>query len=94
MIDRDPTFAHHLFKIAQAQRVCHVPTHAQQHHVQRIVQPLQHFGYRRTQRFHCRSTSFCKVPPHTSLRYRNRTRLPQALTRRLHMVGNVLRRQR
>jgi formate/nitrite transporter FocA (FNT family) len=43
------------FKIAQAQRVCHVPTHAHQHYLERIVQPPQHFGYRRTQRFHCRS---------------------------------------
>src|ERR1700729_3839890 len=43
------------FKIAQAQRVCHVPTHAHQHYLERIVQSLQHFGYRRTQRFNCRS---------------------------------------
>ena len=50
MIHLDPALGHHFLEVAQAQRVRHVPAHAQQDHVQRIVQPLQHLPYASGQR--------------------------------------------
>ena len=44
MIDRDTALGHHLFKITQTERVGDVLPHAQQHHIERIVQALQHPG--------------------------------------------------
>jgi hypothetical protein len=38
MIDRDTALGHHLFKITQTERVGDVPPHAQQHHIERIVE--------------------------------------------------------
>lgn len=49
----------------QARRVSDVPAHVDQHNLERGVQALQHFGYRRTQRFHCRShhsVTFRSIP--------------------------------
>ena len=40
VIDDDAALSHHLFNVAQAQRVGRVPAHADQHHLQRVVQPL------------------------------------------------------
>src|ERR1700694_1624434 len=50
MIDRDTALGHHLFKITQTERVGDVPPHAQQHHIERIVQALQHPGDARSKR--------------------------------------------
>src|ERR1700688_4835411 len=50
MIDRDTALGHHLFKITQTERVGDVPPHAQQHHIERIVQTLQHPGDARSKR--------------------------------------------
>src|SRR5229473_7352455 len=50
MIDRDTALGHHLFKITQTERVGDVPPHAQQHHIDRIVEALQHPGDARSKR--------------------------------------------
>ncbi|RKT20821.1 hypothetical protein B0G69_4167 [Paraburkholderia sp. RAU2J] len=50
MVHLETAFRHHLFQIAQAQRVRHVPPHAQQNHLQWVVQSLQHLGDPRRQR--------------------------------------------
>src|SRR5258708_22372747 len=50
MIDRDTALGHHLFKITQTERVGDVPSHAQQHHIDRIVEALQHPGDARSKR--------------------------------------------
>jgi hypothetical protein len=42
MINEYASLLHHLFEIAQTQRVGDVPAHAQQHDVQRKSQPLDH----------------------------------------------------
>jgi hypothetical protein len=44
VIDRSPALGHHLFEMTQAQRIRHVPVNAEQHHVQRIMQPFEHFS--------------------------------------------------
>ena len=40
VIDNHAALGHHLFHVAQAQRVGRVPAHADQHHLQRTVHPL------------------------------------------------------
>src|SRR5258708_26956699 len=50
MIDRDTALGHHLFKITQSERVGDVPPHAQQHHIERIVEALQDPGDARSKR--------------------------------------------
>src|SRR3981189_1290893 len=50
MIDRDTALGHHLFKITQTERVDDVPPHAQQHHIDRIVEALQPPGDARSKR--------------------------------------------
>src|SRR5258705_1226629 len=50
MIDRDTALGHHLFKITQTERVGDVPPHAQQHHIERIVEALQDPGDARSKR--------------------------------------------
>src|SRR6266849_4787242 len=50
MIDRDTALGHHLFKITKTERVGDVPPHAQQHHIERIVEALQHPGDARSKR--------------------------------------------
>ena len=52
MIDRDPTFGHHFFKMTQTQRIRDVPAHAPHNHLQRIVQAFQYLSQRRVQRLH------------------------------------------
>src|SRR5450755_2224198 len=42
MIDEHAALLHHLFQVAQTQRVRDVPSHAQQHDVQWKAQPLDH----------------------------------------------------
>ena len=44
MIDSDGALGDHFFKITKTERIRYIPSHAQQHHIQRIVQPLQNFG--------------------------------------------------
>jgi len=46
VIDDHAALGHHLFNVAQDQRVGRVPAHADQHHLQRIVQPLDHLAQR------------------------------------------------
>jgi hypothetical protein len=62
MIDRNATLSHHVFKMPQAQRIGHVPAHARQNHVERIMQPFEHSGHHRIQRFH--RVSVVRVVPH------------------------------
>src|ERR1700680_1870179 len=50
MIDRDTALGHHLFKITQTERVGDLPPHAQQHHIERIVEALQDPGDARSKR--------------------------------------------
>ncbi len=47
VVDLHATLGHHLLEISQTQRVSGVPTHANQHHLQREVQPLDHAAQRR-----------------------------------------------
>ncbi len=73
MIDCNPALAHHLFKMAQAQRLRHVPPGAHQDHVERVVQALDHLCRDRIQfLFHRskRSPSRCQ---HSSSAYREKT---------------------
>ena len=44
MIDEDAALGHHLLDVPQAQRIGRVPTHADQHHVQREGHPLDHLA--------------------------------------------------
>ena len=44
VIDGHAALGHHLFDVTQAQGVGCVPTHADQHHLQRVVQPPDHFA--------------------------------------------------
>ena len=46
VIDEQAALGHHLFDLAQAQRVGRVPANAHPHHLQRIVQPLDHLAQR------------------------------------------------
>jgi hypothetical protein len=48
MIDADGALGHHFFKIPKTERIGHIPSHAQQHHIQRIMKPLQNLGNTRT----------------------------------------------
>lgn len=41
VIHENATLLHHLLDVAQAQRVSHIPTHAGEHHLKRIVQPFE-----------------------------------------------------
>ena len=41
---RRRALGNHFFQMAKAQRVRGVPTGTNQHHFQRIVQPLEHFA--------------------------------------------------
>ena len=59
MIHRQPSLRHHRFTISQAQWVGDVLAHAQQHHIQRIVQPLQNLGDPR-----CKRRSWRQCPLH------------------------------
>jgi hypothetical protein len=63
MIDRYAALVHHLFEIPQAQWVGHVPTHADQHDLQREPQPLYH-ALRRTHN-HRRFASQVRATPVT-----------------------------
>lgn len=49
MINRNPPLGHHLLKMTQAQRIRHVPPHAQQDDVERVVQALEHLCDDRTE---------------------------------------------
>ena len=44
VVDGNTAFPHHLFNVTQAQRIGHVPSHARQHHFQRVVQPFENFA--------------------------------------------------
>jgi hypothetical protein len=50
MIDTNVTLGHHFLEIAKTRRVGNVPSHAQQDHFKRIVQPLQNLGDVRSKR--------------------------------------------
>src|ERR1700687_2227644 len=44
MVDADGALSHHLLEIPKTERIGHIPSHAQQHHIQRIMKPLQNLG--------------------------------------------------
>ena len=46
VIDEHAALGHHLFDVTQTQRVRCVPANADQHHLQRIVHPLDHLAQR------------------------------------------------
>jgi hypothetical protein len=46
VIDHNAALGHHLLNMAQAQRVRRVPPHAHQHHLDRVVKPLEYLAQR------------------------------------------------
>lgn len=46
MIGEYPALGRHIEEVTQAQRVGCIPAHAHQHHLDRIVQPLEHLAER------------------------------------------------
>ena len=44
MIDADNALGHHFFKITKTERIGHISSHAQQHHIQRTMKPPQNLG--------------------------------------------------
>ncbi len=42
VIHENTALLHHLLDMAKAQRVNHTPAHAGQHHLKRVVQPVEH----------------------------------------------------
>ena len=44
VVNEDTPLLHHLLHVSQAQRVGHVPSHASQHHFQRVVGPFENFA--------------------------------------------------
>ena len=46
VIDEHASLGPHLFDVAQAQRIGRVPVHADQHHLDRVMQPLDHLAQR------------------------------------------------
>ena len=44
MIDADGALSHHRLEIPKTERIGHIPSHAQQHHIQRIMKSLQNLG--------------------------------------------------
>jgi hypothetical protein len=73
MIDRNSALGHHLFKMAQAQRIRHLPPHAHQHHVERVVQALEHLCHGRIQVLFHRSKRSHSGCQHSSSPYRDKT---------------------
>src|SRR5258708_1538270 len=45
MIDCNSALSHHLFQVTQAQRIGHVPAHAHQDHIERVMQAFKHARY-------------------------------------------------
>jgi hypothetical protein len=41
VVNDNTAFPHHRFNVTQAQRIGHVPSHASQHHFQRLVAPFE-----------------------------------------------------
>jgi hypothetical protein len=52
VVDDHAAFLHHLFEVAKAQRIRHIPAHAREHHFQRIAHPLDHRAQRCDHRLH------------------------------------------
>ncbi|KVN49674.1 hypothetical protein [Burkholderia ubonensis] len=52
MVDRDASFGHHFLQVSQAERIGHVPTHARQDYIERVMQAFEHSGHGRIQRLH------------------------------------------
>src|SRR5450830_1865704 len=44
VVNENTPLLHHLLDMAQAQRVGNIPAHANQHHFQRVVEPLENFA--------------------------------------------------
>jgi hypothetical protein len=78
VIDRNAAPSHHVFEVPQAQRVGHVPAHASQDHIERIVQAFEHSGHRRIQRLHRAFSRSRRSARHSGAPYCDRTsRTPQ-----------------
>jgi hypothetical protein len=73
MIDRNAALGHHLFKMAQAQRIRHVPPHAEQDDVERVVQALEHLCDSWIQVLFHRSKRLPLRCQHSSSPYRDKT---------------------
>jgi hypothetical protein len=52
MIDRDSTLRDQFLEVPQAQRIGHLPAHASQNHIERVMQAFEHSGRRRVRRLH------------------------------------------
>jgi hypothetical protein len=52
VINEHAALGHHFFDVTQAQRVRCVPAHADQHHLQRIVHPLDYLAQRLDHQHH------------------------------------------
>ena len=45
MVDCNSTFSHHFFQVTQAQRIGHIPAHAHQNDIKRVMQAFKHARY-------------------------------------------------
>ena len=46
VINEHAALGHHLLDMAQAQRICHVPAYAGEHHINRVMHPLDYLAQR------------------------------------------------
>src|SRR5260370_18051316 len=53
MVDADGALSHHLLEIPKTERIGHIPSHAQQHHIKRIMKPLQNLGEAASKPWQC-----------------------------------------
>ena len=87
MINKNASFLHHLFNVAQAQWVCCVSTGTHQHDFQWIVQTLEHFAqlaYHHHLRCRCHAVIVC----HSLLRQNlTQSDLVRALYRAVQPAG-------
>jgi len=45
LIDCNSTLSHHFLQVTQAQRIGHIPAHARQDHIERVMQAFEHACY-------------------------------------------------
>ncbi|RKR31677.1 hypothetical protein B0G82_7909 [Paraburkholderia sp. BL17N1] len=60
----------------QAQRISHVPTHARQHHIKRVMEAFEHSGHRQIQRRHQAFRRLYSSAHHSGPAYCNKTLYP------------------
>jgi hypothetical protein len=65
MIDLDAALSHHLFQISHTQPVGHVPPHAHQHYIKRVVQAFKYARQGRSQGLLHQSCHWSRVAAET-----------------------------